>query len=482
MSLSYALGNAYSGLVANSRAAELVSTNIANAFTPGYVRRSLALVQAEVGGRGAGVSVAGIVRNADPRATADRRRVEAAEGEAAALSAAALRRSGVLGQAGDANALATRALAFEAALDHAGDSPESVTLQAGLLAAAKDLAATLNAASADNQRARMDADAQIARQVDTVNESLAGIVEFNREITLRNAAGDDVAALEDQRQLLVDQVNAILPVKVARRGGDAVALYTPGGAVLLEGKAVTLGFTATGTITADMTLGSGALSGLTLNGIPVTVGQGGGKLDGGTLSAAFATRDTAGEAFNGRIDALAQDLLERFEAADTDAGGAGLFTDHGSPLNLATTAGLAGRIAVNAAVNPDQGGALWRLRDGLSAAAEGTAGDDTLLRTLANAWDAPRTAAAATGLTGDFGAADLMGEVTALVADAAGQAEEAGTRKAALAETMREAELGTVGVDTDAEMQKLLIIERNYAANAKVIETVDALFRQLMEI
>ncbi len=38
------------------------------------------------------------------------------------------------------------------------------------------------------------------------------------------------------------------------------------------------------------------------------------------------------------------------------------------------------------------------------------------------------------------------------------------------------------GVDTDNELQKLLVIERSYAANAKVIQTVEALLDQLMRI
>jgi flagellar hook-associated protein 1 FlgK len=480
MSLSAALSNAASGLAAASRAAGLVSENLANALTPGYVRRSLVRAEAVTGGLGAGVRIEGIVRHADPRATAGRRQAGAAEGEGAALAAASLGREGALGTA--ENALGARARAFAAALDRAGDSPESVPLQTGLLTAAQDLAKALNAASAENRRLRTEADATIARQVESVNTDLAGIVALNREIAVRNAAGEDVAALEDDRQRLIDGVNAIVPVTVARRQGDAVALYTPGGAVLLDGRAAVLGFTATGTITADMTLGSGALSPLTLDGTAVSVGQGGGKLDGGTLAAAFATRDAEGEAFDGRIDAIAEDLIERFEAVDTDAGGAGLLTDAGNPLDLAAIPGLAGRIAVNAAADPGQGGALWRLRDGLGAAAAGIAGDETLLRALADAWNAARPAPAASGLQGSPDAAALIDGVTALVGEAAGTAEEGAARQAALARVLREDELGATGVDSDAELRELLLVERSYAANARVIGTIDRLFRELLEI
>ena len=38
------------------------------------------------------------------------------------------------------------------------------------------------------------------------------------------------------------------------------------------------------------------------------------------------------------------------------------------------------------------------------------------------------------------------------------------------------------GVDTDQEMQSLLQIERSYAANAKVIKTVDSMIQTLLEL
>ena len=38
------------------------------------------------------------------------------------------------------------------------------------------------------------------------------------------------------------------------------------------------------------------------------------------------------------------------------------------------------------------------------------------------------------------------------------------------------------GVDTDTELQKLLSIETNYAANAKVIQTIDEMLSTIMRI
>ena len=38
------------------------------------------------------------------------------------------------------------------------------------------------------------------------------------------------------------------------------------------------------------------------------------------------------------------------------------------------------------------------------------------------------------------------------------------------------------GVDTDQELQKLLTIEQSYAANAKLIETIDQMIQSLLRI
>ena len=54
---------------------------------------------------------------------------------------------------------------------------------------------------------------------------------------------------------------------------------------------------------------------------------------------------------------------------------------------------------------------------------------------------------------------------------------QAGTRAEAL-QTVLDGD----GVDTDAEMQKLLLIEQAYAANARVIATVQAMIDTLMRI
>ena len=57
MSLSNALSNAVSGIVAASRGTEVVASNLSNALTPGYARRELQLSTRPYIAAGGGVSV-----------------------------------------------------------------------------------------------------------------------------------------------------------------------------------------------------------------------------------------------------------------------------------------------------------------------------------------------------------------------------------------------------------------------------------------
>src|SRR5258708_12074236 len=62
MSLGSALATAMSGLRANQAALSIVSSNIANAQTPGYVTQSSIQVETTTGDTGASVNVTGVNR------------------------------------------------------------------------------------------------------------------------------------------------------------------------------------------------------------------------------------------------------------------------------------------------------------------------------------------------------------------------------------------------------------------------------------
>jgi flagellar hook-associated protein 1 len=479
MSLSSSFSNALSGLKATSQMAQVVSSNVANAMTDGYGRRQVELSVRHPFG---GVQVDGISRLVDRGIIADRRmaesRMSGQEGMVKSLS----RLENLMGATGSDTSLASRIVALERAFISAAGDPSSnvrLALAGDRLA---DVVKGLHEAETGIRTLRQEADRSIADQVKTLNTALVEVEDLNRDIARGNLTGADTAGLMDRRQIAVDRIASIVPIREMDRANGTIALVTAQGATLLDGSVARIGFTATPTIVPDMTHASGALSGLTINGNLVATPDGVGKLSGGTLGASFMLRDDILVSAQAGLDAVARDLIERFSNPVADPtllpGSPGLLTDAGLAFDPMNAIGLAGRIAVNAAVDPARGGELFRLRDGAGATTPGPVGDSTRIDAWLAALATPRSLA--TGGSPGSAAVLAAGFISGIGATRL-SAEEVLAFSSARWTGLRQSELA-MGVDTDAEMQNLLLIEQSYAANARVIQTLDNLMRVLMEL
>lgn len=484
MSISGSLASALSGLNANARAAEIVSSNIANVMTPGYGRREIILMSRQVGDVGQGVTVVGTRRHSDMVLIADRRVADATAGNFRTQSNFLQRLERTLGTPDQAQSLGGRIAALDTALIAASSRPESEPRLAQVADAARALTGLIGAVSTDIQSARAAADDSIDASVRQLNSALTRVSDLNRLIRLNSGTGRDASALLDQRQQLIDTISAIIPVRELARENGQVALITPDGATLVDGKASQFGFTPVGLVTHDMTISSGGLSGLTLNGKPIAT-SGDTPIAGGTLAADFRVRDELAPDAQARIDAIAREVVDRFAAPGLDAtrapGAAGLFTDAGAAFNPADEAGLSQRLRLNAVADPAAGGALWRLRDGLGAVAPGSVGNAQLLVDWQGALTAQQNPASPAFTPGLHSLAGLTGDLLSSIAGTRLNADGEASFALARADSLRTMELAG-GVDSDREMQTLLLIEQNYAANAKVVQTVDDMIKLLLGI
>lgn len=483
MSISSALNSALSGLSATSRMADVTANNVANALTEGYARREVQLSASSRGVGGGGVSITGIARQIDSLLLQDLRLASSATGARATASDFLARMDVVMGTADADGSLTARIAAFERSLIEAAARPETDARLALVVDTARSLTQGLGQIAETIRSERQAADAKIALDVKRVNDALAGVAELNIRIQSFAASGRETSALKDQRQQLVDSIAAIVPLREALRSNDQIALYTTGGTILLEGRPVQIGFTPSTVITPDMSLAGGTLSGLTVNGKPLSTSPAGGRLGEGRLSALFDLRDRLAPEAQANLDALARDLIDRVAAPGVDPtlapGAAALFTDAGTALDPLNEVGLAARIQLNTMVDPDMGGALWRLRDGLGAAAPGPIGYSAQLNALSTALSAVRVQASGglspgarslSGFAADIASSQSVNRLSAESGTAFASARAEGLRSALLRD----------GVDTDQEMQNLLVIEQSYAANAKVIQTVDELIKILL--
>lgn len=483
MSIVKALSNAVSGLTATARGTETVASNISNAMTPGYMRREMAVSSQTLGGYGGGVRIDGITRIVNASILAESRLADAARSDAQTRADFLSSIESVIGTAGAAGSLGGMLTEFRTALQSAASRPDDETRLSQVVVAAERLVSGLNAASDQVQKARTEADQAIARDVESLNAGLERVAYLNGKITVIEAQGGDSSSLQDERQAVISQIGTIVPVQEVAREGGKVALFTTGGAVLLDGSRPTeFSFTTAGSFSAGMEVGTGSVTRLVQNGVELTDSQMR-LFAGGSMAAHFAVRDELAPQVQQELDALALDLCQRLSdpAVDPTVTGAGFFTDAGTGATAATMTGLASRLSLNADLRDDSNGAFWRLRAGVGATTPVAVGDSTFLTALSDALDATIPADAAGGFEGNASFASRLSQIEARVATRRVNAEADLSIRNSRADTMA-SRLMEDGVDSDAEMQRLLQYEQAYAANARVIQAIDEMMNQILRL
>jgi len=332
---------------------------------------------------------------------------------------------------------------------------------------------------------RSDADRTIEAEIETLNQTLQVLEDLNARIPAIRNSGGDVGAFQDQRQALIDTVNELIPVNAVARQNDQISLYSDGGLILLEGSAAEFSVSTTGDTLPHMTVANGLLSGLEMNGNPVRTLGDTAQIRGGALAARFEIRDELAVEAQTQLDAVARDLIERFETPGLDPTAAatdpGLFTDDGNRFDTAAPPGLALRIILNAVADPDAGGESWRLRSGLNAATPGDPGDATQLQAFGDILEDAGPVSGSPFGTGNMRAAEVA---EALLSRAGASAHTAENRRT-FANTAR-TEMARIeaeqGVDTDTELQNLTQIQQIYGANARMLTVVDELMDTLLRL
>lgn len=479
MSLSTALNAAVSGLHVTARSTQVVADNIANAGTDGYGVRSLTQAARAIGSVGSGVIATGIHRDSDPALLGAVRLAMGEQGAAAMVTGFWAQVEQTLGLSGAAGALVTGISDLDAAFTLAIAAPESRAALANVAQAAADLVQVFHKNQQVIAQARDQADASIARDVSSLNDLLADVARLNKDIQRQSVTGGSPNALMDQRQGIVDQIAQILPVTEIPRDNGRIMLLAADGTVLVDQHAVSFAFQRSPEPQAGDTIAAGGVAPITLG--TRALGAGHALLGTGRLAAAMAIRDDHAPLAQSELDRIAADLVARFSGTGIDPTLApnayGLFDDP-STLPPAISTGLSGRIALSPLVTPDDPTTLWRLRDGLGATSAGPVGATTLLTTLRDSLRTPTTAGAGQP------ARDLHDhavDLSSLVSSARLRSEARQAQTATRAATL-DGQMRAKGVDTDAQMQKLLVLEQSYAANAKVILTLDQMMRTLLEI
>jgi flagellar hook-associated protein 1 FlgK len=250
MSLSQALATAVSGLHAAQAGLSIVAANVANAETPGYVRKTAVQVTTAAGNLGVGVRTAAINRELD-QYIQRQLRVETSGASYADLRARFYERlQSIYGVPGSDSALETVFNNFMTTLQALSTSPDSLSARGAVLSAAQVLAQQLNGMTSDIQGLRSDAELGLSDAVAKANEAMRRIADINRQLggTTSNDAAS--ATLLDQRDLYIDQLAQLMDINVVAGNHNQITVFTNSGIQLVGTEASTLAFDAQGSMTA----------------------------------------------------------------------------------------------------------------------------------------------------------------------------------------------------------------------------------------
>ncbi len=248
MSLTQALNTAVTGMRVTQAGLSIVAGNVANAETPGWVRKTAVQVPISAGSAGVGVRIAAINRELD-QYVQRQMRVESSGASYAGLRAEFYdRMQSIYGAPGSVSTLETTYNEFTSALHVLTTSPESAAARSAVINAAQVLTQQLNGMTDDIQSLRGDAELGLADSVTKANEAMRRIAEINGELANASAGDATTANLLDRRDVYIDQLAELMDIKVIPGNFNQISVFTNSGVQLVGINASTLEFDPQGSM------------------------------------------------------------------------------------------------------------------------------------------------------------------------------------------------------------------------------------------
>ncbi len=241
MSLNTILNVATSGMMAAQTGLRVVSDNIANINTAGYVRKTIAQSNLVSNGMGVGVNIDAIKRATDKFMAAASLNGASESGRAGAISTAMDNAQKLFGDpTTTTNFFATLDDVY-AAFSMAVDDPASTLLRSSAMTKVEDFLGESKRITSSLSSQIKDTDNRIGADVDRVNDLLKQIDALNVDITRAKMAGADGTGSENVQSGLINELSTYMNIQVSDRAN--------GGVMVRSGEGVTLAGNGPATVT-----------------------------------------------------------------------------------------------------------------------------------------------------------------------------------------------------------------------------------------
>jgi flagellar hook-associated protein 1 len=245
MGLSSTLATAMSGLRANQAALSIVSSNIANAQTPGYISQSVNQIEVASGGAGSSVQVTGVNRQLDLYVQNQLRTETSGGAYADQMSNILTQLQNVYGTPGGPGTLETSFSNFTTALQALSTSSGSQSAQVSALSTAQSLAQQLNTATQGIQSLRSNVEQDIGTSVGQANTDMTQIAAINTQLQGLAPTDPAAATLMDQRDAAINQLSQLMDIRAVTDNANQTSVFTNSGIQLVgAGQASQMTFTS----------------------------------------------------------------------------------------------------------------------------------------------------------------------------------------------------------------------------------------------
>jgi flagellar hook-associated protein 1 FlgK len=251
MGLSQALSTAMSGLRATQAALALVSSNVANAETPGYVKKTVNQIAGTTGEFGSSVLINGVNRQLDQYLQTQLRTETSGASYADVRSSFLANLQNIYGNPDESGTIENAFNKLLTAFQGLSTSPDSQSARIGAVSAAQSMAQQLNATTQGIQNLRANAETGINDSVITANNAMAQIAAINNQLQNNGQTDAATASLLDQRDQYINQLSQLMDIRTVTNNLNQVTVFTNSGVQLVGTEASKLSFNPQGTITPN---------------------------------------------------------------------------------------------------------------------------------------------------------------------------------------------------------------------------------------
>jgi flagellar hook-associated protein 1 len=233
LSLNGILSSALTSLQTNTAALKVVSGNISNLNTQGYVRRVVNLEPQTSGGQISGVQISDVQRVVDQYLNQE---MLAAGGSSARYDTQSNvfdQINALLGTPGSSTSLTSQLSTVFNALGQAQLSPTSPSSQQNVVSSMQGLASSISTLSNSLAGMQSQTDGQVATDVTSVNNLLSQIYQLNTQIKLQNAAGNTDSSFLDQLDTSLQTLSQQVDVRVSQQADGSTLVSTQDGTSLV---------------------------------------------------------------------------------------------------------------------------------------------------------------------------------------------------------------------------------------------------------